>query len=115
LSQPKKSHLVRNALFGAFVVIFCVGAVVSTPPIFFFNVNVSGHATALAGTPVRVTFEDENGFLYPAPVSSGSYSITLQNGHYYQVFVVYAAGGNCTWGTLNLNTLGWSQTLDASC
>ena len=93
-----------------------VGVIVATPPIFFFNVTVSGSAsTANGAAAANVTFVDENGVPYVANVTAGSYSINLQNGHTYTVFVVSAAGGNCTSATLNLNTLGWAQAWDASC
>lgn len=122
MSKPKKSHLLRNLIIVGAAIFFSVGAIVSTPPIFFFNVTVSGTASVArsGATPTSVVFSDENGILYPAAVGSGAgYSISLQNGHTYSVYVVYAlgsqAGGNCTAGTLVLNTLGWTQTLDASC
>ena len=119
MSKPRKSHLARNLIIVGAAVFFSVGAVVATPPIFFFNVTVSGaaHATKPGVVPAGVTFVDENGIPYPAPVgSTGTYSISLQNGHTYSVYVVYGgAGGNCSAGTLVLNTLGWTQTLDAAC
>jgi hypothetical protein len=121
--KPRKSHLLRNAVIVAAAVFFSVGAVVATPPILFFNVTVSGTASvARAGAaPSAVTFVDENGIPYAAAVGpDGSYSISLQNGHTYSVYVGYslensAAGANCSAGTLELNTLGWSQTLNPSC
>ncbi|MDG7010909.1 MAG: hypothetical protein JRN57_02190 [Nitrososphaerota archaeon] len=121
MSKPKKSHLLRNAIIVFAAVFFSVGAVVATPPILFFNVTVSGTASRAGATATNVTFVDENGIPYPAAVgASGTYSISLQNGHTYLVYVGYstagnAAGANCSAGTLILNTLGWSQTLDASC
>lgn len=121
--KPKKSHVLRNVIIVAAAVFFSVGAVVATPPIFFFNVTVSGTASvAKAGaSPTSVTFVDENGIPYAAAVGeAGSYSISLQNGHTYSVYVGYAlgnnaAGANCSSGSLELNTLGWSQALDPSC
>ncbi|MDE1858519.1 MAG: hypothetical protein KGI26_05600 [Thaumarchaeota archaeon] len=119
MSNPKKSHLVRNLIILGAAVFFSVGAVVSTPPIFFFNVTVSGaaHVAKPGAVPADVTFVDENGIPYAASVgSAGTYSISLQNGHTYSVYVVYGgAGGNCSAGTLALNTLGWTQTLAAAC
>ena len=95
----------------------------ATPPIFFFNVTVSGTATVAktGAIPTAVTFVDENGVQYPAAVGpQGGYSINLQNGHTYTVYVGYslvdnAAGANCTAPTLILNTLGWSQGFDPAC
>lgn len=115
--KSKKSHLLRNVIIVAFAIVFSVGVVVATPPIFFFNVTVSGTASpgTRAGAPSHVTFVDENGLFYNATVSQGSYSINLQNGHNYLLYVVFATGGNCSAGSINLNTLGWSQALDISC
>ncbi|MDG6990197.1 MAG: hypothetical protein JRM99_02115 [Nitrososphaerota archaeon] len=119
MSKPKKSHLLRNVVIVLAAIFFSVGAVTSSPAILFFNVTVSGTASAAkaGAVPTGVTFVDENGVLYPAAVgSAGTYSISLQNGHTYLVYVVYGgAGGNCSAGTLNLNALAWTQTLDASC
>jgi hypothetical protein len=121
LAKKKEDHRLRNALYAVLGVVIVVGVVLATPPILFFNVTVSGTASASPGaSPVNVTFFDENGAPYVAPTGAGgAYSISLQNGHTYNVEVVYsmlnAPGGNCSAGILNLNTLGWAQTNDWSC
>ena len=112
-----------NALIAGLLLLVGVGAVLSTPPILFVNVTVKGTAQAavVGATPRNVTFVDENGASYVAPVGSdGTYSISLMNGHTFSVYLGYAAnsasgGINCTAGTLNLNAFGWTQEFDVSC
>jgi hypothetical protein len=121
MKARKESHLLRNLVILGAAIFFAVGAVVATPPIFFFNVTVSGTVSVSkpGATPTAVTFVDENGVPYVAAVGpAGAYSISLMNGHTYLVYVGYSVGGvagNCTAPTLNLNTLGWSQSLNLSC
>ncbi len=93
--KAKRGHLLRNVVIVTFAVLFSVAVVIATPPIFFFNVAVSGTASpgTHPGTPTHVTFVDENGLFYNATIRQGSYSINLQNGHNYLLYVVFAAGG----------------------
>ena len=111
------SRLIRDLVIAVLAVVVIVGVVIATPPIFFFNVTVSGTAsTGSEGAPAaNVTFVDEKGVPYVATVTGGTYSITLMNGDTYSLYVVYESGGNCTAGSLNLNTLGWTQKVNATC
>ena len=122
-ATPKKRHLLRDAIIAACAFLVITGVIIATPPIFFFNVTVTGTASvAKAGAVATgVSFVDENGVPYVAALNpTGNYSISLQNGHTYSVFVVYtgvdaAGGANCSAGSLDLNTLGWTQTNSWSC
>lgn len=111
----------------AVVVIVAVYIIMQNAPqiqqnaITMVSVNGNVQTTGIGTKPVFVDFVDTNtGQAQSANVNGGSYGITLNNNHNYNIVVHYSAGlgitsGTCQAGVLSLYSTSYTSQRDISC
>ena len=130
MTLPKQGHGARNIGIAVLVIIVLIlfaylvypQLVSRTPAVAYPNVTVSGGVTTVGvGTsPISITFRSDNGQSSTATVNNGLYSISLPNGHDYNLTVSYKAAAGlttstCNAGSLNLNVQASSYSYSMSC
>jgi hypothetical protein len=116
-SRSNKTRYAILAVFGVILVIVVIFLI--EPAIIIQNVTVSGNVgtTGTGTTPSGISFST-NGQSYSAPVISGTYSISLPNGHDFTVTITYkllGVSGTCQANSFNLVSYSGSASFSAIC